>query len=108
MASLVVQTIFRAGIMYTSTDTEVEPGLKFNLFSLSGSGLFDAVGPIINLGGQTALALQLLLATFSSKISSNINCPFGDEFCAARKASEEISAQVVLGDRPSEIVLERA
>ncbi|KAJ0713997.1 putative TraB/PrgY/GumN family protein [Helianthus annuus] len=99
----------RAGIMYTSTDdTEAGPMLKSNPFSLSGSGLFGAVGRSINLGGQTALALRLLLATFSSKISSNINRPFGDEFRAARKASEEISAQVVLGDRPIEITLERA
>lgn len=30
-------------------------------------------------GGQTALALRLLLAGFSSKISSDINRPFGDE-----------------------------
>lgn len=30
-------------------------------------------------GGQTALALRLLLAVFSSKISSDINRPFGDE-----------------------------
>lgn len=94
--------------MYTSTDTATEPRLKSNPFSLSGSGFFGAVGRSINLGGQTALALRLLLATFSSKISSNINRPFGDEFRAARKASEEISAQVVLGDRPIEITLERA
>lgn len=98
----------RAGIMYTSSETEVEPRLKSNPFSLSGSGFFGAVGRSINLGGQTALALRLLLATFSSKISSNINRPFGDEFRAARKASEEISAQVVLGDRPIEITLQRA
>ncbi|XP_076913242.1 uncharacterized protein LOC143576300 [Bidens hawaiensis] len=98
----------RAGIMYASTETDAGPMLKSNPFSLSGSGLFGAVGRSINLGGQTALALRLLLATFSSKISSNINRPFGDEFRAARKASEEISAQVVLGDRPIEITLERA
>ncbi|XP_076935931.1 uncharacterized protein LOC143602827 isoform X2 [Bidens hawaiensis] len=94
--------------MYASAETETGPMLKSNPFSLSGAGLFGAVGRSINLGGQTALALHLLLATFSSKISSNINRPFGDEFRAARKASEEISAQVVLGDRPIEITLERA
>ncbi|XP_024990962.1 traB domain-containing protein isoform X2 [Cynara cardunculus var. scolymus] len=107
-SSVGAESIFRAGIMYTSTDTEVEPRLKPNPFSLSGSGFIGAVGRSINLGGQTALALRLLLATFSSKISSNINRPFGDEFRAARKASEEISAQVVLGDRPIEITLQRA
>ena len=83
-------------------------------------------------GGQTALALRLLLAAFSSKISSDINRPFGDEvvlevfyqmsvdlgrkttfdkaisvmqFRAARKASEEVGAQIVLGDRPIEITV---
>lgn len=30
-------------------------------------------------GGQTALALRLLLAVFSSKVSSDMNRPFGDE-----------------------------
>lgn len=30
-------------------------------------------------GGQTALALRLLLATLSSKVSADINRPFGDE-----------------------------
>ncbi|KAF4371302.1 hypothetical protein F8388_023462 [Cannabis sativa] len=49
---------------------------------------------------STALALRLLLAVFSSKLSS--------DFRAARKASEEVGAQIVLGDRPIEITLERA
>ncbi|PON57827.1 Pheromone shutdown [Trema orientale] len=103
--------IFRAGIMYASDDSD-EQGqqglLRSNMFSLSGTGFFGAVGRSIDLGGQTALALRLLLAVFSSKISSDVNRPFGDEFRAARKASEEIGAQIVLGDRPIEITLERA
>ncbi|XP_050254704.1 uncharacterized protein LOC126700557 isoform X1 [Quercus robur] len=98
----------RAGIMYTSNDGEVGQQLRSNMFSLSGTGFFGAVGRSINLGGQTALALRLLLAIFSSKLSSDINRPFGDEFRAARKISEEIGAQIVLGDRPIEITLERA
>lgn len=53
--------------------------LRSGMFSLSGSGFFDAIGRSINLGGQTALALRLLLAVFSSKISSDVNRPFGDE-----------------------------
>lgn len=84
-------------------------------------------------GGQSALALRLLLAIFSSKISSGANRSFGDEvvgtctypilpqkhtiwnhyctvlfhlqFRAARKVSEEIGAQIVLGDRPIEITV---
>lgn len=33
----------------------------------------------IIIGGQTALALRLLLAVFSSKLSSVADRPFGDE-----------------------------
>ncbi|KAL3521497.1 hypothetical protein ACH5RR_019646 [Cinchona calisaya] len=100
----------RAGIMYTSTDSdgEINKKLGSSMFSLSGTGFFGAVGRSIDLGGQTALALRILLAAFSSKFSSEVNRPFGDEFRAARKAAEEIGAQMVLGDRPIEITLERA
>ncbi|XP_028756339.1 traB domain-containing protein isoform X3 [Neltuma alba] len=94
--------------MYASADGELGKQLRSNMFSLSGTGFFGAVGRSINLGGQTALALRLLLAAFSSKISSDVNRPFGDEFRAARKASEEVGAQIVLGDRPIEITLQRA
>ncbi|KHG03547.1 uncharacterized protein F383_27613 [Gossypium arboreum] len=89
--------------MYISSDVENGEQLRSNMFSLSGTGFFGAVGRSINLGGQTALALRLLLALFSSKLSSDLNRPFGDEFRAARKASEEVGAQIVLGDRPIEI-----
>ncbi|XP_057481629.1 LOW QUALITY PROTEIN: uncharacterized protein LOC130768568 [Actinidia eriantha] len=98
----------RAGIMYMSNDGELGQQMRSNMFSLSGTGFFGAIGRSLNLGGQTALALRLLLAVFSSKISSDVNRPFGDEFRAARKASEEVGAQLVLGDRPIEITLERA
>ncbi|KAK6155773.1 hypothetical protein DH2020_010021 [Rehmannia glutinosa] len=97
-----------AGIMYTPENGDQNQQLRSSMFSLSGTGFFGAIGRSINLGGQTALALRLLLATFSSKVSSDTNRPFGDEFRAARKASEEIGAQLVLGDRPIEITLERA
>ncbi|KAH6757760.1 hypothetical protein C2S51_038647 [Perilla frutescens var. frutescens] len=103
-----LQLSFRAGIMYIPENDDQKQQLRSSMFSLSGSGFFGAIGRSINLGGQTALALRLLLATFSSKVSSDINRPFGDEFRAARKAAEEIGAQLVLGDRPIEITLERA
>ncbi|KAJ6748050.1 TRAB DOMAIN-CONTAINING PROTEIN [Salix purpurea] len=86
----------RAGIMYISDEGEVGQQLRSSMFSLSGTGFFGAVGRSIN------------LALFSSKISSDVNRPFGDEFRAARKVAEEIGAQIVLGDRPIEITLERA
>ncbi|XP_074367774.1 uncharacterized protein LOC141708176 isoform X2 [Apium graveolens] len=85
----------RAGIMYTSNDDENGPKLKSNMFSLSGDGFFGAVGRSLNL-------------VLSSKVSSDVKRPFGDEFRVARKTSEEIGAQIVLGDRPIEITLERA
>lgn len=94
--------------MYASSNIEPGQWLKSNMFSLSGAEFFGAVGRSINLGGQSALALRLLLAVFSSKISSDVGRPFGEEFRAARTASEEIGAQLVLGDRPIEITLERA
>ncbi|KAG9159711.1 hypothetical protein Leryth_017405 [Lithospermum erythrorhizon] len=97
----------RAEIMYTSSDSEMDKGLG-QIISLSGNGIFEAVSRSINLGGQTALALRLLLALFSSKVSSDASRPFGDEFRAARKVAEEVGAQIVLGDRPIEITLERA
>ncbi|CAL9098552.1 unnamed protein product [Musa textilis] len=102
------QTTFRAGIMYASTSAEDVPSLKVNMFSLSGAKFFGAINRSINLGGQSALALRLLLAVFSSKLSSDANRSFGDEFRAARKVSEELGVQIVLGDRPIEITLERA
>ncbi|KQJ99183.2 traB domain-containing protein isoform X2 [Brachypodium distachyon] len=102
----------RAGIMYAPDSDDGsgpgEPLLKSNMFSLGGAKFFGAVNRSINLGGQSALALRLLLAVFSSKISSGANRPFGEEFRAARKVSEDIGAQLVLGDRPIEITLERA
>ncbi|KAG5409438.1 hypothetical protein IGI04_005757 [Brassica rapa subsp. trilocularis] len=98
----------RAGIMYTSGVGEEDQNLKSGALSLSGTGFLGAVGRSLDLGGQTALALRLLLAVFSSKLSSVADRPFGDEFRAARKASEEVGAQLVLGDRPIEITLQRA
>lgn len=105
LTSHLAESIFRAGIMYTSTDGELHQQLKSSMFSLSGTGFFGAVSRSIDLGefislfmhlpqlsihsdvdcifhlagGQTALALRLLLAALSSKLSSEVNRPFGDE-----------------------------
>lgn len=48
LTSLVAE--FRAGIMYTSDDNDINQPLKSNMFSLSGTGFFGAVGRSINLG----------------------------------------------------------
>ncbi|GJN15542.1 hypothetical protein PR202_gb02463 [Eleusine coracana subsp. coracana] len=65
--------------MYVPSGASDEPLLKSNMFSLGGAKFFGAVNRSINLGGQSALALRLLLAVFSSKISSGANRPFGEE-----------------------------
>ncbi|XVF09789.1 hypothetical protein REPUB_Repub07fG0126800 [Reevesia pubescens] len=65
--------IFGAGIMYTSNNVDNGQQSRSNMLSFSGTGFFGAAGV------QTALALRLLLALFSSKISSDVNRPFGDE-----------------------------
>jgi hypothetical protein len=81
---------------------------------------------------RVPLLCVLLLAVFSSKISSGANRTFGEEvlacyrhhdlyilltwsaiiqqlniciFLAARSVSEDIGAQLVLGDRPIEIIV---
>lgn len=41
---------YRAGIMYTSENDELDKQLRSNMFSLSGTGFFGAVGRSINLG----------------------------------------------------------
>lgn len=91
--------------MYT-TNGQPDEQLRSSMFSLSGTEFFGAIGRSINLGmhssdafvvfmmgmhnevndilslnegGQAALALRLLLAVFSSKISINIDRPFGNE-----------------------------
>ncbi|CAN1267355.1 Serine/arginine-rich splicing factor RS40 [Linum perenne] len=88
--------VYRAGIMYTAVAGGDEEGseMRSSVFSLSGDGFFGAVGRSLNLGGQTALALRLLLAMFSSKISSDANRPFGNELERAWKSlkwSEKLS-----------------
>ncbi|KAF5954323.1 hypothetical protein HYC85_007179 [Camellia sinensis] len=99
LTSIVADFIFRVGIMYMSNDGELGQQMRSNMFS-SGSGFF--------------VALRLLSA-FSSKLSSDVNRPFGDEKCftyyavlCCSKASEEVGAQLLLGHRPIEITLERA
>lgn len=50
LTSITGQIIFRAGIMYTSNGGENDQQLRSNMFSLSGSGFFGAVGRSIDLG----------------------------------------------------------
>ena len=92
-------------------------------FALTGDGgaaqgLLPALQRALRLGGGGALLLRAAMAAVANKATGNgsptRNVPggvvpaFGSEFTAAREAAEEVSAQVVLGDRPLEITLQRA
>ncbi|CAM6096305.1 unnamed protein product [Calypogeia fissa] len=118
----------RAGIMYPSEDKEEEKDEEIraestqngqtqnqtkkkqrnNLMSLSGENFGAAMSRSLRLGGRSALALRLLLGGMSEKLSKSTGIASGEEFRAARKAAEEIGAQLVLGDRPIEVTLKRA
>ncbi|CAG9463570.1 unnamed protein product [Pedinophyceae sp. YPF-701] len=82
--------------------------------ALSGGGLVPALSRAVRLGGQQGLLMRVLLAAVYSSVASatRVNdagpATPGAEFAAAAKAAGEVDAQVVLGDRPIEITLQRA
>jgi pheromone shutdown protein TraB len=94
---------------------------KSSPFALTGDGgaaqgLLPALQRALRLGGGGALLLRAAMAAVANKAAGNGSPPrpgagvpaFGSEFTAARQAAEEVGAQVVLGDRPLEITLQRA
>jgi pheromone shutdown protein TraB len=87
----------RAGIMY-ATDNQT------SALQMTGSSFIDTLRRSLALGGPSAFLLRALLAKSPALTSQSI----GGDFRAARIAGEEISAKIVLGDRPIEITLERA
>eukprot|EP00271_Cylindrocystis_brebissonii_P014514 TRINITY_DN35881_c0_g1_i1.p1 TRINITY_DN35881_c0_g1~~TRINITY_DN35881_c0_g1_i1.p1 ORF type:complete len:469 (+),score=64.02 TRINITY_DN35881_c0_g1_i1:152-1558(+) len=85
-----------------------EPRRGFNVMALSGENFGATVMRSLQLGGRSALALRLLLSSLSARMTSAAGMELGEEFRAARRAAEEVGAQIVLGDRPIEITLQRA
>ena len=98
-------------------------GQSSSPFALTGDGgaaqgLLPALQRALRLGSGGALLLRATMAAVANKAagkgSPTRNVPgarvpaFGSEFMAAREAAEEVGAQVVLGDRPLEITLQRA
>ncbi|PSC70033.1 traB domain-containing isoform X1 [Micractinium conductrix] len=79
-----------------------------NLLSLSGGGLLPAFQRSMELGGASALLLRLLLGRLSARMAGSLGVSSGAEFVAAREEAEVLAAQLVLGDRPIEITLQRA
>lgn len=95
----------RAGQMYATSSSEK----LANPMSLGGEEtLFQTFRRTLQLGGDKALILRLMLASLSSSLQKRLNIATGLEFVAAREAAESVNAEIVLGDRPIEISLQRA
>ncbi|GMH40126.1 hypothetical protein BSKO_08030 [Bryopsis sp. KO-2023] len=99
----------RVAVLYANDQQgENSPGSNAdNPMSLSGENFFDAISRSLSLGGPAALALRALLGTVSKRLSGGFAMTSGAEMRAAQAASENVGAQIVLGDRPIEITLER-
>lgn len=95
---------------YGSADNSGSSGSAraVNNFSLSGGGLLPAFSRSMELGGASALLLRLLLSRLSARLAGSLGVQGGGEFVAAREEAEALGAQLVLGDRPIEITLQRA
>eukprot|EP00471_Norrisiella_sphaerica_P005298 CAMPEP_0184479656 /NCGR_PEP_ID=MMETSP0113_2-20130426/1292_1 /TAXON_ID=91329 /ORGANISM="Norrisiella sphaerica, Strain BC52" /LENGTH=334 /DNA_ID=CAMNT_0026857781 /DNA_START=154 /DNA_END=1158 /DNA_ORIENTATION=+ len=91
----------RSGTMYAQDNESV------NALGLSGGDFRQAIARSLKLGGLNSLILRSLMANASPK-SIELLERSGVDFRAARRAAEKVGAQLVLGDRPVEITLERA
>eukprot|EP00250_Pteridium_aquilinum_P003677 c13986_g1_i1 orf=389-1507(-) len=98
----------RTGLMNETPSGPSTNGRQSNLMSMTGKSFSAALGRSLEIGGQSAMTLRFLLALVSEKLSSVAGVASGEEFRAARRASEEVGAQIVLGDRPIEITLRRS
>lgn len=85
------------------------PSSGANPLGLSGAGSFgEAMVRTLAQGGQSGLVLRLLLAGQAKRAAARLGVTAGAEFEAAAAAAERAGAQLVLGDRPVEISLQRA
>ena len=97
----------RTGSTIPTTSSSRTP----NSLSLSGAGgedFFATFKRTLELGGQSAFLLRLILGKLSNRLASDMNVETAGEFIAARVAAEATGAQLVLGDRPIEVTLRRA
>jgi hypothetical protein len=91
-----------------SSSSSSSSSKRSNPLGLSGGSLLPAFQRSLELGGSTALLLRLMLGRLSSRLSDRLGVQGGAEFIAAREEAEALGAQLVLGDRPIEITLQRA
>lgn len=96
----------RAGIMY-----EVPGGngaASKGEFQAGGGSFLEVTARMLQLGGGAGLVLRLLLARATQGLGGEAAQQAGGEFRAAREAADACGAQMVLGDRPIEVTLQRA
>ena len=68
ITSIAADFIFRAGIMYMSNDGELGQQMRSNMFSLSGTGFFGAIGRCLNLGKiYVFVHIVIMSCTFEAK-----------------------------------------
>ncbi|CAL5228667.1 g11840 [Coccomyxa viridis] len=79
-----------------------------NSMSLTGPSFLQALLRSARLGGNSAMVLRAVLSAQAGKVSQALGVRSGVEMRAARRSAERIGAQIVLGDRPIEITLQRA
>ncbi|KAI8463792.1 MAG: TraB family-domain-containing protein [Monoraphidium minutum] len=83
-------------------------GKASNPLGLSGASFAEAMQRALSQGGQSGLVLRLLLASQARRAAGRLGVRPGAEFAAAAAAADAAGAQLVLGDRPVEITLQRA
>lgn len=99
----------RRGSPSSSPNSQQPQAPVAGVLSLSGQGgLLGTLGRSASLGGQSAMLLRLLLSRVAKQTAGTLGVRGGGEFLSARRAAEAVGAQVVLGDRPIEITLQRA
>ena len=67
-----------------------------------------AVARSLRLGGSAAMLMRVAMASSADALAEGAGQRAGGEFRAAARAAEAVGAEVVLGDRPLEITLQRA
>lgn len=77
-------------------------------FLLSGSNVAETMIRTIRLGGLLSMTFRVLMGNMTKRIGHSFDVQSGIEMRAARKAADDIDAQIILGDRPIEITLKRA
>ncbi|BDA45348.1 TraB domain-containing protein [Coccomyxa sp. Obi] len=97
----------RAAVIYEPTQS-ASHGRTPNDMSLSGTNFAAALLRSARLGGNTAMLLRAVLSAQADRVSAALGTRSGVEMRAGRAAAERVGAQIVLGDRPIEITLQRA